>query len=76
MGASLGYVHYSDTDGKGNTCLAGKGVFDVEELIKTLRDEAGFDGNILIENYASYYKSLEELRRSYLYLREKIYKLT
>ena len=76
MGASLAYVHYSDTDGKGNTCLAGKGVFDVEELIKTLRDEAGFDGNILIENYASDYKSLEELRRSYLYLREKIYKLT
>lgn len=76
MGASLAYVHYSDTDENGNTCLAGKGVFDTEELIKVLRDEAGFDGNILIENYASDYKTLDELKESYLYLREKIYKLT
>lgn len=74
MGPSLAYVHYSDADRNGNTCLAGKGIFDTEEMIKVLRD-AGFDGNILIENYASDYKALEELKESYLYLCEKVYKL-
>lgn len=75
MGASLAYVHYSDVDGNGNTCLAGKGIFDTEEMIKALRD-AGFDGNILIENYASDYDSFEELEAAYSFLAEKVYKLT
>jgi sugar phosphate isomerase/epimerase len=73
MGASIAYVHYSDTDGDGHTCLAGKGVFDIDEMLKRLQD-AGFNGDILLENYATDYKELNELKESYLYLAEKIYK--
>ncbi|MBP5242698.1 MAG: sugar phosphate isomerase/epimerase, partial [Clostridia bacterium] len=73
MGASLAYVHYSDVDENGNTCLAGRGIFDTDLLLKRLKDN-GFDGAILIENYAKDFKALEELKESYLYLQEKIYK--
>lgn len=74
MGGSLAYVHLSDTDENGNTCLTGKGVFDVGEFLRRLAD-VGFDGDILLENYAKDYKETEELKNAYLYLQEKIYKL-
>ena len=74
MGESLAYVHFSDVDENGNTCLAGRGVFDTEEMLKILSDY-GFNGDILLENYAKDYQNLEDLKNSYLYLAEKIYKL-
>ena len=73
MGTSLAYVHFCDLDKNGNTCLAGKGVFNIEEMLKTLADY-GFDGDILLEQYAKDFTELKELRKSYLYLSEKIYK--
>ncbi len=74
MGSALAYVHYSDVDANGNTCLAGKGVFDIEEMLKALCDY-GFDGDILIENYAKDFTTLDELKQAYEYLQEKIYKI-
>ncbi len=73
MGTSLAYVHFADADENGNTCLAGKGVFDIERMLKILSDY-GFDGDILLENYNKDFTNLEELYQSYLYLQEKIYK--
>ncbi len=73
MGPALAYVHFSDADGQGGTCLAGKGVFDLEEMLRCLADN-GFDGDILMENYARDYRELFELKESWLWLQEKIYK--
>ena len=67
MGPSLSHVHVSDFAGKG--CLPGKGAFDFCELFARLRD-AGFDGPVLIENYAGDYQELGELRASYEWLSE------
>lgn len=75
MGEDLAYVHFSDADGAGNTCLSGRGTFDVEEMVRRLSD-VGFTGDILIENYARDFEKIEDLRASYEYLREKIDKLT
>ena len=75
MGPALAYVHFSDVDENGVTCLAGKGLFDVEEMLRCLIGN-GFDGAILLENYAKDYAQLEELKESYLWLQEKIYKFT
>lgn len=75
MGSDLAYVHFSDVDERGNTCLCGRGLFDVEELVKRLQG-VGFDGAILMEHYAGEYRELAELKRAYEYLKEKIYKLT
>lgn len=74
MGEALAYVHFSDVDASGKTCLPGRGVFDTEEMLRILQGN-GFDGDILIENYARDFEDPEELRRSYLFLREKMYKL-
>lgn len=71
---AIAYAHISDVDEKSATCLPGKGVYDFEEIFKRLKD-AGFDGNILIENYRNDYGDLEELKQSLDYLNEIIYKI-
>ena len=67
MGESLATVHVSDVTAEGKMCLPGQGVFDFAELFARLRG-IGFDGAVLIENYARDYDEPEELRRSFEYL--------
>lgn len=67
MGESLATVHVSDVTAEGKMCLPGQGVFDFAELFARLRD-IGFDGAVLIENYARDYGEPDELRRSFEYL--------
>ena len=67
MGESLATVHVSDVTAEGKMCLPGQGVFDFTELFARLRD-IGFDGAVLIENYARDYDEPDELRRSFEYL--------
>ena len=54
-------------------CLAGKGVFDFDTLIKRLQD-VGFNGALLIEAYAGDYERQEELKTACDYLQELLYK--
>ncbi len=67
MGRDLATVHVSDISADGKMCLPGRGVFDFAELFARLRG-IGFDGAVLIENYARDYDEPEELRRSFEYL--------
>ena len=67
MGESLATVHVSDVTAEVKMCLPGQGVFDFAELFARLRD-IGFDGAVLIENYARDYGEPDELRRSFEYL--------
>ena len=67
MGESLATVHVSDVTAEGKMCLPGQGVFDFAELFARLRD-IGFDGAVLIENYARDYDEPDELRRAFEYL--------
>ncbi len=75
MGPALAYVHFSDADADGVTCLPGRGCFDLEEMLRCLCG-SGFDGAVLIENYARDYADLSALKESWLWLQEKIYKFT
>lgn len=74
MKGAIAYVHISDADEDGKTCLPGKGVYNFEEIFKRLKG-AGFDGNILIENYRSDYGKQEELKASLDYIKEIIDKI-
>lgn len=74
MEGAIAYVHISDVDEKGATCLPGKGIYDFCEIFKELMG-AGFDGSVIIENYRGDYCGFEELKRSLDYIDEIIYKL-
>ena len=74
MAGAIAYVHVSDMDENGRTCLPGKGIYNFEEIFKQLKD-CGFDGNILIENYRGDYEKAEELKLAMDYLNEIIYKI-
>ncbi len=74
MGEKLAYVHLSDVTDEGRMCLPGKGAFDFETLIKRLQD-VGFDGALLIEAYEKDYEKEEELKISYEYVDELLYKM-
>ena len=73
MGKDIAYVHLSDVDEKGKMCLAGKGRFDFDTLIKRLQD-VGFHGALIIEAYADDYEKEEELKTACDYLHELLYK--
>lgn len=73
MGQRLAYVHISDINAQGKMCLPGKGVFDFNELISRLKD-VGFDGSLIIEAYERDYQDEKELKESYDYISELIYK--
>ena len=74
MEGAIAYVHISDADINGQTCLAGKGIYDFTEIFKRLKG-AGFDGNVIIEPYRTDYGGIEELKESLEYLKEINYKL-
>lgn len=69
MGSSLTHVHASDFNGE-KMILPGFGQFDFDELFKRLRGE-GFDGAVLVENYADDYTDFLQLKTSYEFLKEK-----
>lgn len=69
MAEKIAYVHLSDIDENGRICLPGKGIFDLETLIKRLKD-VGFDGNLLLEVYNQNYKEEQELKLACDYVNE------
>lgn len=74
MAGAIGYVHISDVDENGKTCLAGTGIYNFTEIFKRLKD-AGFDGNVIIENYRNDFGNFEELKNSLDYLKEIVDKI-
>ncbi|MDE7158807.1 MAG: sugar phosphate isomerase/epimerase [Clostridiales bacterium] len=70
MGGAISHVHVSDIDETGKMCLPGRGTFDFDELLKRLQG-VGFQGAVLIENYAGDYSDLGQLKASYEFLAEK-----
>ncbi len=73
MGGKIAYVHISDIDEQGKMCLPGKGVFDFDTLVCRLKD-VGFHGALIIEAYEGDYQEEIELKKSYDYLNELLYK--
>lgn len=71
---AIAYVHLSDVDEGGKMCLPGKGSYNFKEILARLKD-AGFNGNVIIENYRSDFADYEELKHSLEYLQELCYKL-
>lgn len=74
IAGSIAYVHLSDVDANGKMRLPGKGIYDFNEILKRLSD-AGFSGNIIVENYRSDYGDFEELKNSVDFLNELCYKI-
>lgn len=74
MEGAIAYVHVSDIDESGKMRLPGRGVYDFAEIFKMLKD-AGFDGNVIIEVYSGDYGKEEELKESFDFLNEIIYKI-
>ena len=71
MKGRIGTVHLSDVDENGVMCLPGKGVTDFKDLFCKLK-KAGFDGDMLIENYKNDFKEVSEISDSLKYLRKLI----
>lgn len=71
MGDTLKNVHISDVDADGNIAMVGKGVFPFDELIKRLAD-LGYDGPLIIEQYAKNYDCYDEVEQSVIYLKNLI----
>lgn len=74
MAGSIAYAHLSDIDENGRMCLPGKGVYDFKEILARLKD-AGFDGGLIIEAYGNDYLNDGELKQSYEFLSEAVYRL-
>lgn len=67
MGSSVTNVHVSDVkDGK--IVMVGKGEFPFKELVTRLKD-VGYDGPLIIEQYAGNYDSFDEVKESVEYLK-------
>lgn len=67
MGESITNVHVSDVkDGK--ITMVGKGDFPFKELVERLKD-VGYDGPLIIEQYAGNYDSVDEVAESVEYLK-------
>lgn len=73
MGDRLVTVHLCDYDDNGKLAIPGRGTFDFVKLFATLLRN-GFDGAALIEVYAPDYDTYDDLRRSYDFLQECLYK--
>lgn len=73
MGDRLKNVHLCDYDDNGKLAMPGKGTFDFVKLFRKLLDN-GYDGAAMIEVYASNYEKYDELRESYDFLNECLYK--
>ncbi len=71
MGDRLENVHLSDVDAQGNITMVGKGIFPFDELVRRL-DNMGYDGPLLIEQYAKNYADVGEVAESVQYLKNLI----
>ncbi len=71
MGDSLKNVHLSDVDSSGNISMVGKGNFPFAELISRL-EGMGYEGPLLIEQYAKNYSDYGEVADSVSYLKNLI----
>ena len=67
MGKSLCNVHLSDVK-DGEIRMVGKGDFPFAELVARLKD-VGYDGPLMIEQYAKNYDSYDEVKESLEYLK-------
>ena len=67
IGDRLKNVHLCDHDSDGNICMVGKGVFPFDKLIKRLHRD-GYNGALIIEQYAKDYSSYDEIGESVEYL--------
>ncbi len=68
MGNLVKTVHVCDYDLDGITTIPGRGCVDFVELFKILLD-MGFDGSVLMEVYSKDYKSFDDLKESYDFLK-------
>lgn len=75
IGQSLSTVHLCDYDDNNNLTIPGKGTFDYDTLFKTLMDN-GYQGDCILELYSNDYETFDEVKRSYEYLQDKLYKAT
>ena len=71
MGDRLRNVHISDCDAEGNIKLVGRGVFPFPELVGRLHT-AGYDGPVMIEQYAGDYDNFEQVADSVKYIQNII----
>lgn len=71
MGSTLKNVHVSDVTEDERIVMVGKGVFPFDELINRL-EKTGYDGPLMIEQYAKNYKSYQEVAESVEYLENLI----
>lgn len=67
IGDRLKVVHLCDHDAEGNICMVGKGVFPFDKLIERLNTD-GYNGGLIIEQYAKDYSSYDEVGESVKYL--------
>lgn len=67
MGNALTNVHVSDVK-DGQITMVGKGEFPFKELVARLKD-VGYDGPLIIEQYAGNYDSVDEIAESVQYLK-------
>lgn len=67
MGSHLSNVHLSDVK-DGEIKMVGKGDFPFKELVARLKD-VGYDGPLMIEQYAKNYDSYDEVKESVEYLK-------
>ncbi len=71
MAGTLKNVHLSDVDENGEITMVGRGVFPFGELIERLTD-VGYDGPLIIEQYAKNYDGYGEVAQSVEYLKNLI----
>ena len=67
IGDRLKVVHLCDHDSEGNICMVGKGIFPFDKLIARLKKD-GYDGGLIIEQYAKDYSSYDDIGESVKYL--------
>ena len=68
MGDRLMNVHVSDCDDTGAIKLVGRGTFPFDELVRVLKN-AGYDGPLMIEQYADNYGDVAEVADAVTYLK-------
>ena len=69
MGERLIHIHVMDYDPSGRLCLPGQGVFDFIRLRREL-DAMEYQGDVILEPYASHTVDEQALQKSICYLRD------
>lgn len=69
MGSRVKHIHISDRNENGKCVLPGKGCFDLERFIHTLKS-IGYNGDVMIEVYRSSFGGISELYEAYEYMQK------